>query len=506
MEGLKSIKTVLISVYHKTGMEPLLEVFRAQGVRLISTGGTAVFLRQQGFEVTEVSDITGFPEILDGRVKTLHPLIFGGILAVQTEEKHRNQMQQHRIHGIDCVIVDLYPFHETLVNPESSENDIKNQIDIGGVALLRAGAKNHEFVATISHFSQYGRVADWLNEGQGQLTQQQRKQLGAEALRTTAAYDQEISDWMAGFELPSFACGEKQEMRYGENPHQQAAYFGNLSNFVTTLSGKALSYNNLNDLDAALGLIREFRSDEIVVAILKHTQSCGLATGLTVEEAWDRCLACDPTSAFGGVIISNAIIDLGTANKIQEIFFEILIAPGYTEEALTVLKTKKNRIILRDTGRSLGSASARSVAGGMLVQSLDIQISKVEERKAVAGNPDLQHPDIRFGEIAVKHLKSNAIALVRDGQLIGAGSGQTSRVDAVRHAIAKARHGGFDTKGALLASDAFFPFPDSLQLAKEAGIGVVVQPGGSVKDEENIEYCRAVGLEMVFTGLRHFKH
>lgn len=507
MEGLQAIRTVLISVYNKAGMEPLLEAFRTHSVKLISTGGTANYLRAQGFEVQEVSDLTGFPEILDGRVKTLHPIVFGGLLALRTEEKHQNQMAQHGIQPIDCVIVDLYPFHETRMNPNATPSEIKSQIDIGGVALLRAGAKNYEFVSVISSHRQYTQVAQWLNEGNGQLSIDQRRILSAQALRTTAAYDQEISDWMAEFELPSYAAGEKLDMRYGENPHQKAAYYGDLSHYFEQLNGKTLSYNNLNDLDSAMALIREFTQDQqAVFAIIKHTQSCGLAAGDTVIEAWTRSLACDPTSAFGGVIACNKIIDAQTASQIGALFFEILIAPGYSSEALTILKEKKNRIILQDTGKSLPLTQSKSLLGGQLVQEADsVDYSKIEY-KVVSGATDISNPDIQFAEIAVKHLKSNAIALVKNRQLIGAGSGQTSRVDAVRQAIAKARLHGFETRGAVLSSDAFFPFPDNLELALEAGVDAVIQPGGSVKDEENIAFCQKNGLAMVFTGIRHFKH
>lgn len=507
MEGLQTIRTVLISVYNKTGMEPLLEAFKTHSVKLISTGGTANFLRAQGFEVQEVSDLTGFPEILDGRVKTLHPVVFGGLLALRNEEKHQNQMAQHGIQAIDCIIVDLYPFHETRMNPASTSAEIKSQIDIGGVALLRAGAKNYEFVTVVSGFQQYAQVADWLNEGNGQLTIGQRKILAAQALRTTATYDQEISDWMSDFELPSYAAGEKLEMRYGENPHQKAAFYGNLSKYFQQLNGKALSYNNLNDLDAAIGLIREFKNDnQAVFAILKHTQPCGLAAGNSVLEAWERSLACDPTSAFGGVIACNQKIDSQTASQIGGIFFEIVIAPDYSEEALKILKEKKNRIILKDTGNKLPKAQSKSLLGGQLVQEIDSSENVQAEFKVVSGTTEMSNPDLRFAEIAVKHLKSNAIALVKNRQLIGAGSGQTSRVDAVRQAIAKSRQHGFDPRGAVLSSDAFFPFPDNLELALEAGVNVVIQPGGSVKDEENIAFCQKNGLAMIFTGIRHFKH
>lgn len=507
MEGLQAIRTVLISVYNKTGMEPLLEVFRLYSVKLISTGGTATFLRTQGFDVQEVSDLTGFPEIMDGRVKTLHPIVFGGLLGLRNEEKHRNQMAQYGIQPIDCVIVDLYPFHETLKNPSSTAEEIKSQIDIGGVALLRAGAKNHEFVATLSSYHQYAQVAEWLTKGKGILTLVQRKQLASEAMRTTAQYDAEISDWMSGNTLPSYAAGAKFEMRYGENPHQQAAFYGNLSTYFEQLHGKTLSYNNLNDLDAALALIREFQqSSDPVFAILKHTQSCGLAAGNSLLEAWERCLACDPTSAFGGVIVCNQSIDFITASQISGIFFEVLIAPDYSEEALALLKEKKNRIILKDTGVELPNIQSKSLLGGQLVQESDLKKNTSAEYKIVSGSVDVANVDIAFADIAVKHLKSNAIALVKNRQLIGAGSGQTSRVDAVHQAIAKAKQQGFETKGSVLSSDAFFPFPDNLELALQAGVGVVVQPGGSVKDEENIQFCQKNGLAMVLTGVRHFKH
>lgn len=507
MEGLQTVRTVLISVYNKTGLEPLLDVFRKHSVELISTGGTATFLRALGFTVQEVSDLTGFPEILDGRVKTLNPKIFGGLLALRSEEKHMNQLAQQGIKPIDCVIVDLYPFHETRIDPLATEADIKSQIDIGGVSLIRAGAKNFEFVTVISGFRQYEQVARWMEEGQGALSRAQRKQLAGEALRTTANYDLEISDWISGNALPSGGHAGQMEMRYGENPHQAAAFYGNLKDYFEQLSGKPLSYNNLNDADAALGLIREFQNwDQPVMAIIKHTQACGLATGTTVTDAWNRSLACDPSSAFGGVIACNREIDAATAEAMHGLFFEVLIAPGYAPEALTLLQGKKNRILLKDSGKALPDYQSKTLLGGQLVQNADSVIAGEHQYQVVSGQLSHAVSDLRFAEIAVKHLKSNAIALVKEGQLIGAGSGQTSRVDAVAQAIAKAQKHGFDTKGCVLASDAFFPFPDNLLLAAAAGVGVVLQPGGSVKDEENIQYCREHNLTMLFTGIRHFKH
>lgn len=507
MTGQKAIKTVLVSVYHKTGLEPLLEVFKEHSVRVISTGGTSVFLRSKGIEVQDVSDLTGFPEILDGRVKTLHPLIFGGLLAIRANEKHQSQMNIHGIPPIDAVIVDLYPFSETRMNPEATEAEITEQIDIGGISLIRAAAKNHDDVAVISSFGQYGKVVAWMREGNGTLNQVQRKQLAAEALRNSSAYDMEIADWLSGNELPSRSAGAKTEMRYGENPHQKAAFYGNPEEMFLKLSGKDISYNNLNDLDGALQLIREFQnSEEPVFAIIKHTQACGLAAGKSVSEAWTRALACDPTSAFGGVIVCNKPIDTETAQAIHALFFEIICAPGYSVEALELLSSRKNRIILQDRGKKLPEYQTRSVLGGLLVQTQDRELSDVAGIKIVSGTADLNHPDIRFAEIAMKHLKSNAIVLVKDRQMIGAGSGQTSRVDAVRQAIARASQHGFSTAGAVLGSDAFFPFPDNLQLALDAGVGLILQPGGSVKDAENIEFCKQNGLNMVFTGIRHFKH
>lgn len=501
------IQNVLISVYHKEGLAPLLEVLDTFHAQFISTGGTAKFLREKGYFAEDVSKITGYPEILDGRVKTLHPSIFGGILAIRKEEKHSGQVKHHNIPLIDMVIVDLYPFVKTLLTPGATEAEITEQIDIGGVSLLRAAAKNHNDVVVISSADQYETVANWIQDQKGEITADQRKYLAAEAMRITSSYDMQISDWLSGHTLPSFSMGSAQAMRYGENPHQKAVLYSGDALYYRQISGKQLSYNNLTDLDAALTLIREFQEfDKPVFAIIKHTNACGLAAGNTVTEAWQRALACDPTSAFGGVLACNKPIDRSTADALHELFFELLIAPGYSEEAISILAQKKNRILLIDTGKAMPQFQAKTLLGGMLVQECDTEISQVTGRKVVAGVADVDHEDIHFAEIAVKHLKSNAIAIVKSLQMIGSGAGHTSRVDAVMHAISKARTHGFDTAGAVLSSDAFFPFPDNLALAKSAGIGVVLQPGGSVKDTENIAYCEAHGMNMIFTGIRHFKH
>ena len=501
------IQNVLISVYHKEGLQPLLEVLSRNKSHFISTGGTAKYLREKGYEAEDASTITGYPEILDGRVKTLHPTIFGGILAIRSEEKHAGQVKHHHIPYIDMVIVDLYPFVETLHKANASEAEITEQIDIGGVSLLRAAAKNHKDVVVISSVAQYQKVATWLSDQDGHITTDQRKELAAESMRITSAYDMQISDWLYGNSLPSFSQGRAEEMRYGENPHQKAVWFGESTQYYEQLSGKQLSYNNLNDLEASIELIREFQSySKPVFAIIKHTNACGLAAGETLHSAWERALACDPSSAFGGVLACNRTMDSETATAIHALFFEVIIAPSYTEEALAILETKKNRVILRDTGNSLPSYTAKTVLGGMLVQQSNSVISAASDRKLVSGQADTDHEDIIFAEIAVKHLKSNAIAIVKSLQMIGAGAGQTSRVDAVKHALEKARTHGFELSGAVLASDAFFPFPDNLVLAQSAGIRIILQPGGSVKDSENIAYCQAQGMNMIFTGMRHFKH
>lgn len=500
------IQNVLISVYHKEGLAPLLKVLDAFHAQFISTGGTAKFLREKGFSAEDVSKITGYPEILDGRVKTLHPSIFGGILAIRNEENHSDQVKHHNIPMIDMVIVDLYPFVKTLHTPGATEAEITEQIDIGGVSLLRAAAKNHNDVVVISSAEQYDMVTHWIQDQRGEITAEQRKFLAAEAMRVTSSYDMQISDWLSGHTLPSFSMGIAQEMRYGENPHQKAVLYGGEGQYEQ-ISGKQLSYNNLNDLDGALNLIRDFQGfSKPVFAIIKHTNACGLAAGNTVFEAWKRALACDPTSAFGGVLACNQPIDMATSEAINELFFELLIAPGYSEEAISILTQKKNRILLIDTGKALPQYQAKTLLGGMLVQETNTKISQVIDRKTIAGVADVNHEDVHFAEIAIKHLKSNAIAIVKSLQMIGSGAGHTSRVDAVMHAISKAKTHGFDTTDAVLSSDAFFPFPDNLALAKSAGIGVVLQPGGSVKDAENIAFCQAHGMNMIFTGMRHFKH
>jgi len=501
MEEKKVPGSVLISVYHKTGLESLLEQFQKSGAQLISTGGTAEWLRTQKYSVTEVSSLTDFPEILEGRVKTLHPVIFGGILAKRNTPSHSEELTEHHIQEIDFVVVDLYPFEEALKNPETTPEQQIEKIDIGGVALIRAAAKNHDAVAVISHSSQYSTVSNWLKNQPEGLTLSQRKQLAGEAFAITADYDQLISTWFQ--QGPDFI----QSLRYGENPHQSASWIKNPNDKIEILSGKALSYNNLLDLEAGISLIREFKSDSSpVFAILKHTQPCGVALGSTVSEAWERALQSDPTSAFGGILITNTKINLEVAQKIKEIFFEVLCAPDFEPDAFALLSTKTNRILIKDSGFDLPENQYRSLWSGSLEQSSNLKISAVENRKLVSGTFNLNNPDIAFAEICVKHLKSNAIAIVNNGQLIGKGSGRTSRVEAVKGALESAAAHNFSVKGSILASDAFFPFPDSLKMAADAGISCILQPGGSIKDEENIQFCNDHHLSMIFTGIRHFKH
>ncbi len=502
----KKIQSALISVFYKDGLEPIAKKLNELGITIYSTGGTQKFLEDLQIPCVAVESLTTYPSILGGRVKTLHPAIFGGILGRRYEPQDLVEMKEYHIPEIDLVIVDLYPFEETL-RTTTEEKLIIEKIDIGGPSMIRAAAKNFRDITVVAAKDDYAALEKLLCDQKGETSMDQRKAFAAKAFEVVMHYDIAISNY--------FNPGQQQVLRYGENPHQQAIFYGNLSALFTQLNGKELSYNNLVDVDAAVQLIKEFNTVsptvlyelKVVFAIIKHTNVCGIAERTSTKESWDAALAGDPESAFGGVLVCNNIIDLATANAINEIFFEVLIAPSFTEEAFTVLKSKKNRILLELKGnmQSLKSPS-RSILNGVLDQDVDEgNFTKWEE---VGGREttESEKENLVFANLVCKHLKSNAIALVKNKQLVGKGCGQTSRIDSLRQAIDKANQFHFDLQGAVLASDAFFPFNDCVQIAHGAGIDVFIQPGGSVRDKDSIEYCIENKLAMVMTGMRHFKH
>jgi phosphoribosylaminoimidazolecarboxamide formyltransferase/IMP cyclohydrolase len=490
----RKIQSALISVFYKDGLEPIVKALHDKGVQLYSTGGTQQFIEALGIPCNSVEGVTAYPSILGGRVKTLHPKVFGGILARRELAEDMQHVQEFEIPLLDLVIVDLYPFEETLAST-NEESKIIEKIDIGGVSLIRAAAKNHHDVAIVSSRNQYPNVLNMLNANQCTLTYEQRRGLAAEAFAECATYDIAISNY---FNQP------KQVLRYGENPHQQASFNGDLSVYFEKLNGKELSYNNLVDLDAATQLIQEL--DGTAFAVIKHTNVCGVAQATNVNEAWEAALSGDPESAFGGVLASNTTINLETAQKINEIFFEILVAPGFDEDALQVLKSKKNRIILKQLKAVPYQKQVKQLFDGELVQEADtINYSEWENVGGRAATTS-EESDLKFANIICKHLKSNAIALVKSQQLIGKGCGQTSRIDALRQAVEKAKQFQFDLNGAVLSSDAFFPFDDCVKMAHAEGITAFVQPGGSVRDGDSIAYCKANDLAMIMTKTRHFKH
>jgi phosphoribosylaminoimidazolecarboxamide formyltransferase / IMP cyclohydrolase len=504
----KKIKNALISVYHKDGLPEIVARLSELGVRLISTGGTSEFIKDLGFPVQSVETLTTFPSILGGRVKTLHPSVFGGILARRGNVEDSEQLSKYRIPEIDLVIVDLYPFEETVAE-STDEEEIIEKIDIGGISLIRAGAKNFNDVVIVSGREQYGSLLDLLNAKNGETSLEERKHFALEAFKTTSHYDSAIFNYFnREAEIPVFReCIDKSTiLRYGENPHQKGIFFGDLNANFTKLSGKEISYNNLLDIDAAINLIDEF--NETTVAIIKHNNACGVASREPLADAWKDSLAGDPVSAFGGIIITNAEVDEISAKEIDKLFFEIIISPGYSEKAIEILKQKKNRILLLRKGWTGKNSGFRSILNGVLWQESDTSRESATDMKPVtiriATSAELD--DLVFANIIVKHSKSNAIVLVKNRQLCASGIGQTSRVDALRQAIAKAGTFGFDLSGAVMASDAFFPFADCVEIAHSAGITAIVQPGGSVRDQESVEYCNRNGVAMMFTGIRHFKH
>ncbi len=493
----KTIKSALLSVFHKDGLDKLVLSLHKNNVHLYATGGTFDFIQAMNIPVTPVEDITGYPSILDGRVKTLHPAVFGGILAIRDNEEHKAQMEKYQLPFIDLVVVDLYPFEKT-VSTGASEEDIIEKIDIGGISLIRGAAKNFNDVVIIPSVNDYTTLQKILDHNSATTTLEERKNLAMRAFEVSSGYDGAIHAW--------FSKKQNTVLRYGENPHQQASFSGDLSALFEQLNGKELSYNNLLDVDAAMGLLQEFI--EPTVAIIKHNNACGIASGKDIKNAWDRALAGDPVSAFGGVIAANQPIDKNTAEEINKLFFEILITPSFSAEALEILKTKKNRIILQSKPFEFPKTNKRSILNGELIQERDHHSEKEADFKIVTEkNPSKQEiADLIFAAKVVKHTKSNAIVLIKNGQLCGSGTGQTSRIDALQQAIAKANHFEFNLEGAVMASDAFFPFPDCVEIAAAAGITAIVQPGGSVKDQDSVDKCNELKISMVITGFRHFKH
>lgn len=509
MEGGKRIGSALISVYHKDGLEAIVRELHRLNVHLYSTGGTQEFIEGLGIPVTPVEDLTSYPSILGGRVKTLHPKVFGGILGRRDLASDVAQLEEYAIPPIDLVIVDLYPFEAT-VAAGGTEQAIIEKIDIGGISLIRAGAKNHADVTIVASQAQYPELLRLLREQDGTTGLAQRRRFAAQAFAVSSHYDSAIHDWFAGDDGElRLSAGPANGLRYGENPHQPAVFFGDLKGLFDQLNGKDLSYNNLLDLDAALELIDDLSTlGGVPFAILKHNNACGAAVRPSVKEAWEAALAGDPVSAFGGVLITSARIDRTTAEAIDTIFFEIICAPGFDADALEVLRKKKNRIILVRKPVTKPVRKYRTALHGVLAQSPDEVIDTAANMRPVTKkSPSSKElDDLVIANILVKHTKSNAIVLAKDGQLLASGTGQTSRVDALEQAIAKAGKFHFDLKGAVMASDAFFPFQDCVNLAANAGITAIVQPGGSIKDQESIDAADQLGIAMCMTGTRHFKH
>lgn len=502
------IRRALISVYDKSLILDIANELVSLNIEILSTGGTQQYLRDHNIPVTPVEDITGYPSIFGGRVKTLHPKIMGGILYRREEKTDIEEREKYDIPGIDLVIVDLYPFEE-YVAKNASEEDIIEKIDIGGISLIRAAAKNFRDVIIVAGKEYYGDLLNLLKEKKGMSSIEERRAFAAKAFLKSSGYDTYIFQYFNRKEnIPAFTANETcaVHLRYGENPHQKAFYFGNPGTLPQQLHGKEISYNNMLDIEAAIELISDF--DETAVAVIKHNNACGCAVGNTLFDAWTSALAADPVSAFGGIIVTNRKVDKATAEDIHKIFFEVIIAPDYDEDALKILEGKKNRIILKTANARPSSVKFRSMMGGVLVQDRDMHKETPSELKTVTTTAptQAQTEDMLFANIIVKHSKSNAIVLAKDKKLIASGIGQTSRVDALKQAIEKAHSFGFSLEGAVMASDAFFPFSDCVEIADKAGIKAVIHPGGSIRDNDSVEYCNAHGLAMVMTGYRHFKH
>jgi len=506
MADNKRLQSALISVYHKDGLKPIIEKLHSLGVTLYSTGGTQKFIEDLSIPVIPVEDLTSYPSILGGRVKTLHPKIFGGILGRRDLDSDVAQMEQYEIPNIDLVIVDLYPFEDTVASG-ADEADIIEKIDIGGISLIRGAAKNFKDVWILPTREAYAEALTILEKQQGETTLAQRRIFATLAFNISSHYDTAIYKYF-NTDLLDFKHSilSKRELRYGENPHQKGAFFGRIEDIITQLNGKELSYNNLLDVDAAVNLLAEFY--EPTVAVIKHNNACGLASRANLKQAFVDALAGDPVSAFGGIVASNMEIDTATAKEVNKIFCEVVVAPSYTDEALEILKSKKNRVLLTLNNYTPQETVLRTVLNGVLVQERDMKTDSAEDltvaTKKAPSEKEIE--DLVFAAKICKHTKSNTIVLAKNKQLLASGTGQTSRVDALTQAIAKAQGFDFDLEGSVLASDAFFPFADCVEIAHTHGINTVIQPGGSIRDKDSIEYCDANGMRMVLTGIRHFKH
>jgi phosphoribosylaminoimidazolecarboxamide formyltransferase/IMP cyclohydrolase len=513
--SLKQINSALISVYNKENLDPIIHKLHKLGVKIFSTGGTEKHIQSLSVPVTAVEDITGYPSIFGGRVKTLHPKIFGGILYRRGDNSDVREAIQYDIPSIDLIIVDLYPFEET-VAAGGTEAEIIEKIDIGGISLIRAAAKNFRDTLIVSSREQYTSLFDLLETGNGSSSLEQRKNFAAKAFDTTSHYDTAIFNYFnQEQQIPVFKQSVRtaKTLRYGENPHQKGVFYGDIEKLFEILNGKELSYNNLVDVDACVALIDEFDQElkndkKTTFAIIKHTNACGVASAKSVKEAYIKALACDPISAFGGVIITNNTIDLATAEELHKLFFEVLIAPNYEPKALELLREKKNRILLKRNLVEFSTKQFKTLLNGVIEQDKDLKIEVETELKQVTKKAatSSEIKAMLFANKLVKHTKSNTIILANEDVLISSGVGQTSRVDALKQAIEKAQNFGFSVKGSVMASDAFFPFPDCVEIAHKAGVTAVLQPGGSIKDKDSIDYCDANGLAMVLTGIRHFKH
>jgi len=505
----RKIKSALISVFHKDGLDEIINLLDQYDVTIYSTGGTQKFIESLGVEVERVEDLTSYPSILDGRVKTLHPKVFGGILA-RRDEDHLGQLAKYDMPEIDLVIVDLYPFEDTVKSTDDEEAIIE-KVDIGGIALIRGAAKNFNDVVIVPSKNEYPMIQKILAEQNAESTLADRKELARRAFKVSSHYDTAIFNYFdRDSDDVSFKHSliDSQVLRYGENPHQQGIFFGELDTMFEKISGKELSFNNLVDVDAAVNVMSEFVDSDPTFAVLKHTNTCGIATRSTVLEAWHAALAGDPVSAFGGILISNTTVDLATAEEINKLFYEVVIAPEFDQDAINLLTKKKKRVLMKINRWHVNNKSFKSILNGVIQQDTDKSMESSDKMECVtdAQATPQQLSDLEFANKCVKHLKSNTIVLVKNNQLLGMGCGQTSRVDALRQAISKATAFGFDLEGCVMASDAFFPFPDCVEIAHDAGTAAVVQPGGSIKDNLSVDYCNSKGMPMLMTGIRHFKH
>ncbi len=504
-----TIQSALISVYHKDQLEPIIQQLHQLGVTIYSTGGTQKFIEEQGTSVTAVEDLTGYPSILGGRVKTLHPKVFGGILYRRENEGDQSQVSEYDIPALDLIIVDLYPFEDTVAS-EASEADIIEKIDIGGISLIRAAAKNFRDVLVVSSRNQYSALLNLLEEKKGATSLEDRKRFALGAFQTSAHYDTVIANYFAGESSASLLPKEglqKKALRYGENPHQTAEFYGKLDEMLEQIHGKELSFNNLVDIDAAVALIQEF-DGETAFAILKHTNACGVAIGTTVKEAYEKAFAADTVSAFGGILVTNAEVDQEAAEAMHDLFFEVLIAPAFTNEALEVLTKKKKRILLVQKQLLVQDRQFKTLLNGVIEQDRDQKTDAKSDLTTVTKKQPTEDEieALLFASKVCKHTKSNTIILAKKGQMLSSGVGQTSRVDALKQAIDKAGRFGFDLNGAVMASDAFFPFPDCVEIAHKEGVTAVIQPGGSIRDQDSIDFCNQHQMTMITTGVRHFKH